>query len=169
MADELNKTEEVKTEEATPEIDYKAELAKLQAENERLRNANTRASADVSAYKKKLQDHLSEEEKAEEARKEQRAKELEELEVLRNEKRISTYTAKIMASGYDATTAETMAKALPAGVADTYFEALKQHNESIKATAMADALKQQPKTTPGGVPAGTDPMLEAMLRGAEIK
>ena len=54
MADELNKTEEVKTEEATPEIDYKAELAKLQAENERLRNANTRASADVSAYKKKF-------------------------------------------------------------------------------------------------------------------
>ena len=62
-----------------------------------------------------------------------------------------------------------MAKALPKGVQDSYFETVRAHNESIKATAMADALKQQPKTTPGGVPAGTDPMLEAMLRGAEIK
>lgn len=172
MAEELKQTEEVKTEKTEdkkPEIDYKAELAKLQAENERLRNANTKASSDVASFKRQLQERMSAEEKAEEERKERRAAELAELEELRNEKRISQYTAKLMAGGYDAETASIMAKALPDGVQDTYFETVKAHNESITAKAMADALKQQPKPTPGGVPQGTDPELDRMLRGAGLK
>ena len=171
MAEEL-KTEEFKTEkkeEATPEIDYKAEIQKLQAENERLRNANTKASSDVASFKRQLQERMTAEEKAEAERKERRAAELAELEQLRNEKRISQYTAKLMAGGYDAATASVMAKALPDGVQDTYFETVKQHNESIKASALAEALKQQPKPTPGGVPQGADPELERMLRGAGLK
>ena len=69
----------------------------------------------------------------------------------------------------DLITASVMAKALPDGVQDTYFETVKQHNESIKASALAEALKQQPKPTPGGVPQGADPELERMLRGAGLK
>lgn len=167
MADEV-KTEEVKTEEKK-EIDYKAEFERLQAENEKLKRAVTNTSSEVAKYKKDLADRMTAEEKAEAERKEARAKELAELEELRTERRISQYQAKLMAGGYDAETAAIMAKALPDGVQDTYFDTVKQHNESIRSQALSDALKQQPKPTPGTVPAGKDVELERMLQGAGLK
>lgn len=155
--------------EKKPEVDYKAELEKAQAEIERYKNAVTKANAEVSKVKKDLSDRMSAEEKAEAERKEQRARELQELEDLRKEKRISTYKAKLMESGYDAESALTMATALPEGVADTYFDAMKKHYENGIAQAQANALKNQPKPTPGGVLSPADASLERMLKGAGLK
>ena len=155
--------------EKKPEVDYKAELEKAQAEIERYKNAVTKANAEVSKVKKDLSDRMSAEEKAEAERKEQRARELQELEDLRKEKRISTYKAKLMESGYDAESALTMANALPEGVADTYFDAMKKHYEDGIAQAQANALKNQPKPTPGGVLSPADASLERMLKGAGLK
>ena len=168
MADETKATE-VQVEENTPEMDYKAELAKAQAELERYKNAITKANAEVSKVKKDLADRMTAEEKAEAERKEQRARELQELEDLRKEKRISTYKAKLMESGYDADSALTMATALPEGVADTYFDAMKKHYEDGIAQAQANALKNQPKPTPGGVLSPADASLERMMKGAGLK
>ena len=167
MADEknLNPAEPEKK----PEVDYKAELEKAQAEIERYKNAVTKANAEVSKVKKDLSDRMSAEEKAEAERKEQRARELQELAYLRAEKRISDYQKKLMKGGYDAELALTMATALPEGVPDTYFDAMKKHYEDGIAQAQANALKNQPKPTPGGVLSPADASLERMMKGAGLK
>lgn len=168
MADETKELKET-LEQPAAEPDYKAELAKAQAELERFKNAVTKANAEVSKVKKELADRMTAEEQAELARKEAEEARERELAELRAEHRVSTYKDKFLTAGYDAESAATMAKALPEGVPDTYFDAVRQHNESIKSNAMAEALKQQPKLTPGVVPQGADPELEAMLRGAGLK
>lgn len=155
--------------ETKPEVDYKAEWEKAQAEIERYKNAISKTNTEISKVKKDLADRMTAEEKAEAERRERRAKELAELEELRTEKRISTYRAKLMESGYDAESALTMATALPEGVQDTYFEAMKKHYEDGIAQAQANALKNQPKPTPGGVVFPADASLERMMKGAGLK
>lgn len=145
---------------ATENTEQTNELETLRAENEKLKGENTKlresvnsASADASKYKKQWQATLSEAERKEAEAAEQRKAELAELEQLRTEKRVSGYTAKLMAVGYDAQTAGIMAAALPDGIGDAYFEAQRNFIDGKVQATKSELLSKQPSVTPGTAPA----------------
>ena len=81
---------------------------------------------------------------------EQADKELrEELEQLRNDKRVSNYTARLVSTGIDADVASGLAQNLPDGIPDQFFESLKKFIADLSAKIKADLLKEQPKLTSG--------------------
>ena len=152
MAEET--TNATKNTEQTNELEtLRAELDRLKGENTKLRESVNSASADASKYKKQWPATLSEAERKEAEAAEQRKAELAELEQLRTEKRVSGYTAKLMAVGYDAQTAGIMAAALPDGIGDAYFEAQRNFIDGKVQATKSELLSKQPSVTPGTAPA----------------
>lgn len=106
MAEEKDiiETPEEQTDNETPDTpslaDLQAQIAKLQSDNEKLRNANTKASADASAFKKKWQATQTEAERAEEERAEELARLREQNAALLRDGAIQTYKASYTAMGY---------------------------------------------------------------------
>ena len=135
-----------------------ARIKELEAENGKLRNANTNASADASSWKKKFQEadealkaRMSDEERAKDEQSKATAAMQKELEDLRNERNIANYTATLVANdiGMDAETAKAVADALNAGKTDEVFDGIRKfimtHDKSLR----EDALKNN-QTLPGG-------------------
>lgn len=133
----------------TPKVDESAELT-------RVKNALNKASSDCAEYKRALREKQTEAERAEADRLENERKLQEELNAYRNKERISSYKANFMAAGYDADTAEVMAKSLPEGVTDEYFAANKAFLEQQKQTLLSEALNRQPKPSVGTPPSMAD-------------
>ena len=177
---EEEKKEIVETPEAVqtpsePEVDYKALYEQTKAENERLRTSNTKASADVSKYKKQLSEVLSKEELARREAEEEQARKDELLKQYIERDRIRTYSDKYQNAGFSKENADKMAALLPEGVNDDYFESLKASNADTMARLKAEALNNQPKPTNGTPPtpkdlgkSEDDKMLEAFMRGAGL-
>ena len=158
MVNELNdanKTQETeqKTEQVTaPDTkSLEARIKALEAENGKLRQANTNASADASEWKKKYQAKLSEEDKAKELQDEQTAAMQKELEDLRNERNIAKYTGTLVANdiGMDAETAKAVAEALNAGETDKVFDGIRKFIMSHDKSLRENALRNNP-TLQGG-------------------
>ena len=124
-----------------------AEILKLKA-------ALSKANSEAAEWKKALREKQTEQERKEAELAEQRKLELEELESLRKEKRISGYKAKLMEAGVDHATADLMANALPDGVADEYFAAVKTFNSSQRQAIETETLNKQPKLSVGTPPTG---------------
>ena len=80
----------------------------------------------------------------------------EELTAYRNKERVASYKAQLMTAGYDAATAEVMAKALPDGVSDEYFAASKTFLDNQRQTLLSEALDRQPKPSVGTPPTMSD-------------
>lgn len=163
--------EEVKPEEP----DYKALYEQTKAENERLRSSNTKASADVSRYKKELSQVLSKEELARREREEEDARVREELKGYKDRERIRGYSDRYIEAGFSKENADKLAALLPEGIDDAYFESLKSSNADTLARLKTEALNNQPKPT-NGTPATPkdlgkseeDKMLAAFMRGAGL-
>ena len=147
MANELNDANtnqetETKTEQTADTKTLEAKIKQLEAENGKLRQANTNASADASEWKKKYQSKLSEEEKAKQTQDEQTAAMQKELEDLRNERNIAKYTGTLVANdiGMDSETAKSVAEALNAGDTDKVFEGIRQfitaHDKALRENAI---------------------------------
>lgn len=161
MADE--KKPDVKEETKTPTIeDLVKEIATLKAENEtlkkdgeKLKAAQSNASADASEWKKKFHATLDEASRKEAERAEAEQAMREELNALKTEKRISTYTAKFLECGYDAPTASSMAMSLPEGISDDFFEKHKSFIESQKQIAKTNAINNQSSMSVGETPSAT--------------
>ena len=167
MAEETINTTETTAQ--TNELDtLRAEIEKLKGENTKLRESVNSASADASKYKKQWQATLTEQQKKEEEAAEQRKAEIAELEQLRTEKRVSGYTAKLMAAGYDAQTAGQMAAALPEGMGDAFFEAQRNFIDGKVQATKNELLSKQPTVTPGTAPAKevAEAEAQAKLRSA---
>ena len=160
MANELENTngnnQEQNTSADTKELE--AKIKQLEAENGKLRQANTTASAEASKYKKAMQEKeeplkakMSEEERAKADQDAANAALQKELEDLRNERNIAKYTGALVANdiGMDAETAKTVAEALNAGETEKVFEGIRKfiaaHDKSIR----EDALRNNP-TLQGG-------------------
>lgn len=120
----------------------------------RLKAALSRANSEASEYKKALREKQTEQERKEAELAEQRKAELEELNALRTEKRISGYKAKLMEAGIDGATADLMANALPEGVKDEYFASVKNFNENQRKALDVNALNKQPGLSVGMPPSG---------------
>lgn len=149
MAIEEVKEEVQAVEPSAPAMDYKAEFERLSRENEKLKQAQSNASADVSRLKKELQSRMTEEEKAKAEREEELANLRKANEEYKLRERISGYKARLLETGYDSETAERMAKVLPEGVTDEFFDSQKLFLESTKNKMRAEALNAQPGITPG--------------------
>ena len=156
MANELENTKENNNPADTKELE--AKIKQLEAENGKLRQANTTASAEASKYKKAMQEKdealkakMSEEERAKADQDAANAALQKELEDLRNERNIAKYTGALVANdiGMDAETAKAVAEALNANETEKVFEGIRKfiaaHDKSIR----EDALRNNP-TLQGG-------------------
>lgn len=145
----------------TDPVDTKALEAKikeLESANEKLRQANTNASAEASKYKKAMQEkddalkaRMTEEEKAKAESDAANAAMQQELENLRKERNIAKYTGALVASdiGMDAETAKEVAEALNAGETDKVFDGIRKFIITHDKALREDALRGN-KTLPGG-------------------
>lgn len=132
--------------------DLKAENETLKKDGEKLKAAQSNASADASEWKKKYHSTLDEASRKEAERAEAEQAMRDELNALRAEKRISSYTAKLLEVGYDAQTAATMATGLPEGISDDFFNQQKSFLESQKQNAITNAINNQPTLSVGEAP-----------------
>lgn len=146
---EENKTQVTEQTETTTQQDTQAEIEQLRKELETTKRALTRSNTEAAENKRKLLEKMSEQEKAEAERAEKEQAIQEELKTLRAEKRVSTYTNKLIEAGYDVATAKTMASSLPDGIGEDYFTSQKTFLENTKKQYEADSLKKQPKLTEG--------------------
>lgn len=173
------KTPEVKEEVKTPTLeDLQKQIADLtatakakDAEIEKLKAANTNASADASEWKKKFRSTQDEATRKEAERAEAEAAMREELNALKAEKRISVYTQRLMEVGYDAQTAASMAISLPEGISDDFFATQKTFLDNQKQLAKTEALNNQPSLSIGTppVPQNTEDMKERSWWGLPTK
>lgn len=173
------KITEVKEEVKTPTLeDLQKQIADLtatakakDAEIEKLKAANTNASADASEWKKKFRSTQDEATRKEAERAEAEATMREELNALKAEKRISVYTQRLMEVGYDAQTAASMAVSLPEGISDDFFATQKTFLDNQKQLAKTEALNNQPSLSIGTppVPQNTEDMKERSWWGLPTK
>ena len=131
------------------------------ADTIKLKNALNKACEEAASYKKALREKQSEAERAEADRAEQYKALQDELANYRNKERVSSYKAQLMAAGIDPDTADLMAKSLPEGVSDEYFQATKSFLDAQRKNAEIAALGKQP-----GLSVGTPP--KGMTREDEI-
>lgn len=140
----------------TPETDYKAEYEKLLAEQKKWKDATDKACNEAATFKKQLREKQTEQERAEAERAERDAAIQAELNKYRTESRVNSYRAKLIESGYDAQTAQTMAEKLPEGIGDDFFATQKAFLEGTRKTIEAELLNKQPEITPGVTPSIAD-------------
>jgi|UniRef100_UPI003FEDD992 hypothetical protein len=115
-----------------------------------------KSTAETSAWKKKFRDTLDDAtRKAEEAKDAQTALQTE-LDTLRKEKLISTYTAEFLSAGYSEELAKSTAKAQADGDTATFFKNLKTHEQNVKA-ALKDKQQKDTSMPPVGGGKNTTP------------
>ena len=151
--------------------ELKAENAALKEELEKSKKAISNACADASKHKKEAQEWqekykatLDENEKKAMEAEEAKRQMVDELNALKNEKRISSYTAKLMEIGYSAEVAATMAQTLPDGVSDDFFNQQKDFLDKQKQLAKENALNNQPNLSTGQPPQPKGDEMDAQLR-----
>lgn len=88
-----------------------AELAKMKAENEKLKSGVTNASADASKYKRQLAERMTEQEKAAAETKELIESLKAENEALKRSQALAEHTAGFVGAGFDTDTAKKAAEA----------------------------------------------------------
>lgn len=118
----------------------------------KLKNAYNKACEEAGNYRKQLREKQSEAERADADRAEQLKAMQDELASYRNKERISTYKANLMGAGIDAETADLMAKSLPEGVSDEYFQATKSFLDNQRQKLLTESINKQP-----GLSVGTPP------------
>ena len=157
MANELenaNNTKETQeTEQTTDTKGLEARIKALELENNKLRQANTNASADASEWKKKYQSKLSEEEKAKQTQDEQTAAMQKELEDLRKERNIARFTSTLVAKdiGMESEVAQSVAEALHAGDTEKVFDGIRKFITSHDKALHENALRNNPTLASGAV------------------
>lgn len=115
----------------------------------RLRNALTKSNAEAAENKRKLKDHMSEEEK-------RVAEEAERLQAIENENKelkkkitVSEFTSKFLASGLDQKSASECAIAATEGNIDTIIAHFNTRIASAKEDAKAELIGSTPKLEGG--------------------
>lgn len=134
------------------EFDLPAPSGNANAEIDRYKAAVNKANSEAAEYKRQLREKQTEAERKEAERQENEKAIREELETLRKEKRISTYTAKLLEQGYRADLATATAEAMESGDFPTMFANMAIYNEEQRKAADAKALSKQPDLTPGKTP-----------------
>lgn len=146
---EVNET--AATDDTTPEesTSYQKELDKLKA---RL----SRANSEAADYKRQLRERMSADEAAKADREEQLNAMKSELEELRRGRTLSDYTAKFAGLGLAEGAAISAAEALADGKTDDLFSGLKTFLETVKKSAVSEAMSGQKGLSSGEPVQGAD-------------
>lgn len=144
---ESGKAEETKTEETKTESieELKKQIADLARMNEKLKQANTKASSEAAKFKKDLQAKMTDDEKALESQKALQ----EELETLKREKAIATDKAKLLSVGFGEDDANDFAESLSENDKDKLFNSLKNFIESHDKEVAAERVSKMPNPKSG--------------------
>ena len=148
--DENNRTNENGTPAEPTLEELKAKLEKLEAENGKLKNAQSNASADASRYKKQLQERMSEQEKAAAETQEMIAQlKAQNAELLRNQT-LAEYTAGFLGIGYSEDLAKSAAVAIFDGKFAEFLATHKQFVVDHDKALSADAIRSMARPGAGG-------------------
>lgn len=140
----------------------KLELEKLRAENGKLKNAQSNASADASKWKKQLQERMSEQERAENATKELIDSLKSENERLKRDQEVASRTAAYVGVGFDESLAKKAAEAYGSDH-NGFMDALKAFITAHDKALQADSLRSTPRPGNGAVaPAVTKEQFDKM-------
>lgn len=135
----------------TVETEVKAEP---NAEIEKYKALLSKANSEAASFKRQLREKQSaEEQEKAEALERQTAME-QELAELKQAKAISDYTSKFVGVGFGGDIASECAKAMVGGDMDTVFANFKTLTDSIRKSAVADAMDNQKGLSVGETPKG---------------
>ena len=155
MANELENPNVQETGEQAQEpsvADLQKRIKELESDNGKLRQAQTNASADASAWKKKYQDTLSESERAQAQRDEENAAIREERDALLKERNIANHTAALIGIGFEEEVAKETAPYL-AGLSNEdavkVFDGIRKFITAHDKQMAEKAIMNNP-TLPGG-------------------
>ena len=158
MDNELEKTVETETKDTEPKktvtepksADLEARIKQLEAENNKLRQANTNASADASKWKRQYQEKLSEEDRKREEQEENAAALQKELESLRAERNVANYKSELLSIGFDDGLAHEVATVINSGDAKALFEGLRKFIKAHDKQLSENAFRNNPVLQSGG-------------------
>lgn len=174
MADEMNganATNENTQDGGADLAALQAELARMKSENEKLKNAQSNASADASKYKKELAARMTEQEKATQATNEMIEQLKAENESLKRSQALAEQKAGLVSVGFDGELAEKAATAF----IDNDFGAFSAHLKDFIAAhdkaLNADAIRNTPKPGSGstGAPSMTKEQFEQLGYADRVK
>lgn len=126
------------------------------AENERLKNAVSKANGEAANWKKKHNELLSEDERKKSETEDALNEMREQLEEYKKRDKVNTYKTKLIADGYDETLADETANALANGDMDKFFANQKTFLESHDKAYKAQLMGGTPTPPPGK---GTDEVM----------
>jgi hypothetical protein len=118
-------------------------------EIDRLIKAKDKANSEAAEYKRKLKDHMSEEEKRNTEEAERIQKIEQENADLKKRIAIADYTSKFLASGLDAETAAKSAEAAYTGDIDTVIANYNSRIASVKESVKAELIASTPSMQGG--------------------
>lgn len=129
--------------------ELEARIKALEAENGKLKQSVTNASADASKYKKELQARMTEEEKTKAEQEAANAAMQKELELLRNERNVANNKAQLTAIGFEETLAQETAEAINSGDHAKLFDGIRKFIASHDKELSAKALMNNPVLSGG--------------------
>lgn len=124
---------------------------------ENLKRQISRANGEAASWKQKFHERLSEQEKAEASRNEELENLKAELSLFKANDRINTYKAKLLEIGYDPESANSLARSLPEGVEDSFWEVQKTFLANNAQKIQKDLLSKQSPLSAGSAPKPEDP------------
>lgn len=142
--DEMSAEEKIK---ALLDYEYNDNSTELK----RYKDSITKLSSEIAENKKRFNEIASEDEKRKMAEQEERDRMRAELEQLKNEKTVATYTAHYTSLGYDESSAKSSAEALAKGDMDTVFAIQKSFTDKREKDIVARQVKDFPKPVNGTV------------------
>lgn len=112
-----------------------------------------KTASDLAAAKKAIREKQTDEEAKAAEREAKFAEIMAEVESLRHEKMVGTYTASYLAMGYDEKLAKATAEAMAKGDTDTVLKNQKIHLEAREKALRTELLKQTPPPAGGSADA----------------
>ncbi len=146
------KYKEGMTEEEISEALEKASIkSKGEDSNEvkKLKELLSKTNSEAADYKKQLRAKQSEAERKDAETKELLEKAQAELETMKQEKKLSEYTAQFTAQGYDADSAKTVAEAFINGDLETLLKSQKDLFDKKEAVLKSELVKKTPRPASG--------------------
>ena len=138
------------TDKAVSAKELEARIKQLEAENGKLRQANTNASADASKWKKQYQEMLPEKERLEKEQEEQNAALRNELETLKAERNVAKHKSELLSIGFEDELAQEVAEAINAGETVKMFEGLRRFIAAHDKQLRENAFRTNPTLQGGG-------------------
>ena len=151
MADDVKTNDTPETGPTLEELQI--ELAQLKEQNERLKNAQSNASADAAKYKRELQSRMTEQEKAEAATKELIEKLKAENDRLMHTQEVAVRTAVWAGLGFSGDLAKQAAEAWGSDH-DSFTASFKTFLAAHDKALLADQIRATPRPGAGAVDIG---------------